>query len=1297
MAVFSTPFTIPGNYSYDSGKIEVSGGLAKLLEVSSLLSGLQAYWRMEEASWNATPGEVIDSSSSGLHGQAINGANTSATGRLGRCGQFDGSNDQIIIPDNAFAIGDFTISVWVKTSSTGYRVVFASSLDNVWNYPLWILRMDTSQQAQFVLATSVGNTINISSSSAINDNVWHLIVAWREGDVGYIQVDNGIIVNAAFNGSLSNAVENRIGERYGGSSTAWSDSLDEIAIWNRVLTSLERTDLYNNGSGKIIQEEYASDEPTIYKTVGDNDSISSFDAFAITEGIVDGSLRFQLSSDGATWYYWDGGVWSVAGPTNYNIAATVNTNIGAFPTAPDKIYVKTFFISDGTQRVEIDNIDINYTSNLVPSVNSGTNKSCKDNQTIKPFSDCSFSDPDGCYSDDTEILTENGWELLKNIVENKKRIKIATLNPNNHELEYNYPAKYFEYDYNGKMLHIKGQSIDCLVTLNHNVYLRKQFKDEWQFIKAKDINFGTIEYKKNCKWKGIEKEYFILPSITHDIKNKYANFSKTIIEKRIKMDDWLSFLGIWLAEGSVYYAERLRTKSNRILKNGKNTSLRKEYVVAIAQNNNKKREIIENWVKNIGFNCGVNGSDHSRNIVFCNKQLVKYLYPLRGVKNKYIPNEFKQLSKRQLRLLFDAMMLGGGHIGKNSFYSTSSKQLAYDFEEIALKLGFATNVSIQKGNYRIRLNKSQLTPEIRKKSEQIDYEGRVYCLEVPNHLMYVRRNGKAIWSGNSIDFVRYKVDGEIDIWTSIPIGGYATLLEAVQDFSYTFNNLGILIVKLQVEDNSSGISEDSLTVTVSKYTKTVSILDAQSGLHLVDVTFDPDDGTGPVSQNSPFSWSWEYGTFNAVLSKANYYSKIELVSVTDESDLNLTLSLTTFINRCEASLGLITESDTLVICAWLSQNGNINDSPTSCTIAFKDSTGTTVYSGSSSSPDVDGVFLFSNSPSNLSNEGVYRIHIDIVADSITYTSVLAVDKIQRDRFSLDGKVYIDTVNGFSGIVYPKGTFNKPVNNWVEAKIIADANLIKRFVIRGDLTFVASDDVGGYEFSGDTSAYNTLTFNGGNTTDAVFRHVTLQGSLNGKVYITDGSRIKMLSGFEGEIYDSCLTATLILAGTGAPLISKCVSGIPGSGSPVIDMGGSGRGLNLRAYSGGIKLTNKTGSESVTLEFIAGQWKLDSTVINGYITIRGVVKKGLDESGSGCIIDTTAAVMNPWAALIAENISLGSFGEIMNLLRAEAIGRMELDPSNNILTLYDLDGTTILKTFDLTSTIRTLPSYIGRDPQ
>ena len=47
-------------------------------------------------------------------------------------------------------------------------------------------------------------------------------------------------------------------------------------------------------------------------------------------------------------------------------------------------------------------------------------------------------------------------------------------------------------------------------------------------------------------------------------------------------------------------------------------------------------------------------------------------------------------------------------------------------------------------------NEPQINPEQNVQVEElVPYEGKIYCLEVPNHIIYVRRNGKPVWCGNS--------------------------------------------------------------------------------------------------------------------------------------------------------------------------------------------------------------------------------------------------------------------------------------------------------------------------------------------------------------------------------------------------------------------------------------------------------------------------------------------------------------------------------------------------------------------
>lgn len=49
-----------------------------------------------------------------------------------------------------------------------------------------------------------------------------------------------------------------------------------------------------------------------------------------------------------------------------------------------------------------------------------------------------------------------------------------------------------------------------------------------------------------------------------------------------------------------------------------------------------------------------------------------------------------------------------------------------------------------------------------------------------------------------------------------------------------------------------------------------------------------------------------------------------------------------------------------------------------------------------------------------------------------------------------------------------------------------------------------------------------------------------------------------------------------------------------------------------------------------------------------------------------------------------------------IRDEALGKWVLDPVAKTLTLYKVDGVTVLKTFNLTDTPGTVPVFIGRTP-
>jgi len=388
-----------------------------------------------------------------------------------------------------------------------------------------------------------------------------------------------------------------------------------------------------------------------------------------------------------------------------------------------------------------------------------------------------------CFSEDTQVLTENGWKYFYEVT---KEDRIFTLNVQNNKIELQHPIRFYEYNYNGTLYNFKSKKLDLLVTPGHRMLVdqyvpNSKEKYHKKFVEAKDFNPNTHFIPKQGVWEGREEKYFVLPAIkVFQIRNynevpftKNLRFlTKTsevfgeilsiedfkvktsqpiskyqlveIPEKKILMDDWLKFFGFWLAEGSTTLRERKR-------KGRKNPYY--EYQVRISQNEGEKAKEFERILKRLPFN--YIKKKHKKKIEFeiLSKQLFLYLRQFGKNEEKFIPKEIKNLSKRQLKILFDWMMKGDGYVGNGNIdYYTKSKKLADDVQEIVLKLGWSANIyEKRKGNfkwYRVAISKSKHFKFQKENIKKVKYKGKVYCLEVPNHTLYVRRNGKALWCGN---------------------------------------------------------------------------------------------------------------------------------------------------------------------------------------------------------------------------------------------------------------------------------------------------------------------------------------------------------------------------------------------------------------------------------------------------------------------------------------------------------------------------------------------------------------------
>ncbi len=273
---------------------------------------------------------------------------------------------------------------------------------------------------------------------------------------------------------------------------------------------------------------------------------------------------------------------------------------------------------------------------------------------------------------------------------------------------------------------------------------------------------GVIERKVAFKKRKVGANKTYIWSLRKEALKEIKD--ETTKPMKILMNDWLRFFGIWIAEGSAYVSK-------------------KGYIVKIAAFG-KNKKIIEEWLKKLPFNYNIT----STGFLINNKQLCLYLTQFGHAPNKFIPKEIKSLPKEQLKIFLDAYMLGDGNEETLTFTTTSEK-LANDLQEIILKCSWAAIIrrvpkeKFKSGNlkgrrikpnydiFKVRIAKKQVTPKIYKSSfSKVPYNDYVYDVTVPNHTLYVRRNGKACWSSNC--WQGY-VTVEISNTTPLPVKVYA--------------------------------------------------------------------------------------------------------------------------------------------------------------------------------------------------------------------------------------------------------------------------------------------------------------------------------------------------------------------------------------------------------------------------------------------------------------------------------------------------------------------------------------------
>ncbi len=369
-----------------------------------------------------------------------------------------------------------------------------------------------------------------------------------------------------------------------------------------------------------------------------------------------------------------------------------------------------------------------------------------------------------CYDADTEVLTEDGWKKWPDVDGSET---FATVNPDSGALEYERATEHFVGDYDGEMFRVRSEQVDLLVTPNHRMWVKahdtqanKRGEEPYRVRLASEIFGKRVAYQKTASWHGTEEGTVHIPGTKRvwQAQNRTTKTTRHYVGSEFPLPEFARFLGHWLAEGSL---------------NG--------HQICIAQNRGETLQGMARNIENMGLAAyqplSGPGAVRTQNVALRDSLAACG----HGAAQKRVPGYVHDWGPSILRIFLEAYVDGDGsrrQDGNHSVIYTSSKLMADDLQILAIKAGWSANIRVDDRtglervmpngqrftnggpSYIVSLLKTRIHPLVNHNGAVSDswvpYKGKVYCVKVPNGLLFVRRNGKPVVSGNTHELVRHR-------------------------------------------------------------------------------------------------------------------------------------------------------------------------------------------------------------------------------------------------------------------------------------------------------------------------------------------------------------------------------------------------------------------------------------------------------------------------------------------------------------------------------------------------------------
>lgn len=366
----------------------------------------------------------------------------------------------------------------------------------------------------------------------------------------------------------------------------------------------------------------------------------------------------------------------------------------------------------------------------------------------------STTNPDGpgaCipYGD---VLTESGWKDIRDM---RVGDRVWSIDPTNGQMVLRMVEQVHSSLFEGEMYEVSSRGIHIACTPNHKILRFSTTKKQKRSLVLQEIDRfpgqATV-LRSSLDWKGSGPSSVEARSMSRKKRAKLGQ------PTTISIDQYAALVGWMVTEGSL---------------------VKRDNALCISQVKKPTRDKLRALLDDCGFsqNWSKGGV-----LIYSHEWLDHFLW-MPHAHEKYIPQWVKNLPKKSLQCLFNAMIDGdgtwaGAHSG--AFY-TSSSRLASDFCEIALKCGYiiladgrqragggtihGRKIQAKAYSHEIQFHRQSLpgsevrtgnhtyavgTKTARVNTTRQPFLGPVYCIGVEGTHSFIVRQKGCVWvSGNS--------------------------------------------------------------------------------------------------------------------------------------------------------------------------------------------------------------------------------------------------------------------------------------------------------------------------------------------------------------------------------------------------------------------------------------------------------------------------------------------------------------------------------------------------------------------